>query len=87
MSVVARQYDVNTNQVFGWRKRFADELTALRAAQLVRVVVTPDRADKAPPLAAADIIDIELAKRPPGSDRVRCEAASRRLVLDALERR
>jgi transposase len=28
VSVVARQYDVNTNQVFGWRKRFADEPTA-----------------------------------------------------------
>ena len=23
VSVVARQYDVNTNQVFAWRKRFA----------------------------------------------------------------
>ena len=24
VSVVARQYDVNANQVFGWRLRFAD---------------------------------------------------------------
>jgi transposase-like protein len=45
VSVVARQYDVNTNQVFGWRKRFADAPTALPAAQLVPVMVMPDRAD------------------------------------------
>jgi len=61
VSAVARQYDVNTNQVFGWRKRFADELTALPAAQLVPVVVTPDQADTAPPPPSADIIEIELA--------------------------
>ncbi len=87
VSVVARQYDVNTNQVFGWRKRFADEPTALPAAQLVPVVVTPDRADMAPPPPAADIIEIELAS----GHRVRIgsgvKAASLRLVLDALERR
>jgi transposase len=86
VSVVARQYDVNTNQVFGWRKRFADELTALPAAQLVPVMVTPDRADTPPP-PAADIIEIEL----PTGHRLRIgggvKAASLRLVLDALERR
>jgi transposase len=86
VSVVARQYDVNTNQVFGWRKRFADEPTALPAAQLVPVMVTPDRADTPPP-PAADIIEIEL----PTGHRLRIgggvKAASLRLVLDALERR
>jgi transposase len=86
VSVVARQYDVNTNQVFGWRKRFADEPTALPAAQLVPVMVTPDRADTPPP-AAADIIEIEL----PTGHRLRIgggvKAVSLRLVLDALERR
>ena len=25
VSVVARRYDVNANQVFGWRKRYRDE--------------------------------------------------------------
>lgn len=87
VSVVARQYDVNTNQVFGWRKRFADEPTAPPAAQLVPVVVTPDRADTAPPPPAADIIEIELAS----GHRIRIGAgvksASLRVVLDALERR
>jgi transposase len=86
VSVVARQYDVNTNQVFGWRKRFADEPTALPAAQLVPVMVTPDRADTPPP-PAADIIEIEL----PTGHRLRIgggvKAVSLRLVLDALERR
>ena len=87
VSVVARQYDVNTNQVFGWRKRFADEPTGLPAAQLVPVMVTPDRADTPPPPPAADIIEIEL----PTGHRLRIgggvKAASLRLVLDALERR
>ena len=27
VSVVARQYDVNPNQVFGWRRRYRDEPT------------------------------------------------------------
>jgi transposase len=87
VSVVARQYDVNTNQVFGWRKRFADAPTALPAAQLVPVMVMPDRADTAAPPPAADIIEIEL----PSGHRLRVaggvKAASLRLVLDALERR
>ena len=26
VSMVARHYDVNANQVFGWRKRYRDEL-------------------------------------------------------------
>ena len=87
VSVVARQYDVNTNQVFGWRKRFADEPTALPAAQLVPVLVTSDRANTPPQLPETDIIEIELAS----GHRVRIgggvKAASLRLVLDALERR
>lgn len=86
VSVVARQYDVNTNQVFGWRKRFANEPTALPVAQLVPVMVTPDRADTPPPLPAADIIEIEL----PSGHRVRIgsgvKAGCLRLVLNALER-
>ena len=87
VSVVARQYDVNTNQVFAWRKRFGNGSAASPAAQLVPVVVTPDRTDPAPPLPVSDIIEIELAS----GHRVRVgggvKAASLRLVLDALERR
>ena len=49
VSVIARQYDVNANQVFGWRKRYRDEPRApavLSAPQLIPVVVAaePDAA-------------------------------------------
>jgi transposase len=59
-SVVARQYDVNSNLVFSWRKRYGDAPNAPPAAQLVPVMVTPDRIDGAPPPPAADAIEIEL---------------------------
>ena len=52
VSVVARQYDVNANLVFSWRKRFGDAPNAPPAAQLVPVLVTPDRVDAAPPSPA-----------------------------------
>jgi transposase-like protein len=85
VSVVARQYDVNTNQVFAWRKRFGASPSASPSPQLVPVVLTPGRT--APPASAAGIIEIELAS----GHRVRIgsgiKAASLRLVLDALERR
>jgi transposase len=85
VSVVARQYDVNTNLVFAWRKRFGVSPAASPGPQLVPVVLTPGRT--APPAPAADIIEIELAS----GHRVRIgngiKAASLRLVLDALERR
>jgi transposase len=85
VSVVARQYDVNTNLVFAWRKRFGAFPTASAAPQLVPVVLAPDRS--APAAPAADIIEIELTS----GHRVRIgngiKAASLRLVLDALERR
>ena len=73
--------------VFGWRKRFADAPTAPPAAQLVPVMVTPDRADTPSPLPAAEVIEIER----PSGHRIRIgsgvKAVSLRLVLDALERR
>lgn len=86
VSVVARQYDVNANQVFAWRKRYGEAPSA-SPPQLVPVVVTPERLDHAPPAPAVDVIEIEV----PGGYRVRIgcgvKAAALRLVLDALERR
>ena len=89
VSKVARQYDVNANQVFGWRKRYRDEARADRSAsQLIPVVVTaePD-AVATQPLTAAAAIEIDLA----GKYRVRVgsavEAEALRRVLDVLERR
>jgi transposase len=90
VSVVARHYDVNTNMVFTWRKRYGASLKA--EPQLLPVVVTPDLPGEAPPvpsagLASADLIEIEL----PRGYRVRIgsniKASALRVVLDALERR
>jgi transposase len=87
VSIVARQYDVNTNMVFTWRKRYGDAPTTAPSPLLVPVMVTPDRVGTTRPAPPADAIEIEL----PGGYRVRIgsgvKAASLRLVLDALERR
>jgi transposase len=87
VSVVARHYDVNTNLVFTWRKRYGAAAHVVSAPRLVPVVVKPDRVEPAAPATAAGGIEIEL----PGGYRVRIgcgvKAATLRLVLDALERR
>ncbi len=88
--MVARQYDVNTNQVFTWRKLYA-EASDVAAPQLVPVVVTREQPaalpPPPPPAPTTDIIEIEV----PGGYRVRIggniKAAALRVVLDALERR
>jgi len=85
VSVVARRYDVNANQVFAWRKRYRAEATAPAALQLIPVTVTPDRPIESAP--ANERIEIELT----GGYRVRVghgvKAPALRLVLDVLERR
>jgi transposase-like protein len=91
VSMVARQYDVNANQVFGWRKRYRDEprAAAVRSApQLIPVMVTaePDAA-ATQPSTVTETIEIDLA----GKYRVRVssgvDAQALRRVLDVLERR
>src|SRR3954453_19810437 len=45
VSKVARQYDVNANQVFSWRKRYRDEVrvpAVSAAAQLIPMIVTAE---------------------------------------------
>jgi transposase len=83
VSIVARQYDVNTNMVFSWRKRYRDA----PVSQLVPVKVTPDQPVVVPASMSNDAIEIEL----PHGYRVRIgcgvTAAALRLVLDVLERR
>ena len=85
MSVVARRYDVNANQVFAWRKRYRNEAPA--ALQLMPVTVTPDRGREPAPVAVSELIEIELV----GGCRVRVgngvKASALRLVLDVLDRR
>lgn len=83
VSIVARRYDVNANQVFAWRKRYRGGSTEPAALQLMPVTVTPDQ----PVEPARELIEIELA----GGYRVRVgngvKAAALRLVLNVLERR
>jgi transposase len=91
VSVVARRYDVNANQVFGWRRRYRDGLPARVDAtfpQLVPVMITAEQPrDDAPALSVVDTIEIELA----GKYRVRVgsgvDGKALRRVLDVLERR
>jgi transposase len=90
VSVVARRYDVNANQVFSWRKRYRDvpSAAAVKAApRLVPVMVTPERdAAAGQPSTAGETIEIDL-----GDYRVRVgsavDAQALRRVLDVLERR
>jgi transposase len=91
VSMVARHYDVNANQVFSWRKRFRDTPHApgvLSAPQLLPVTVTAERdAAAAQPSTVAETIEIDLA----GKYRVRVrsgvDAQALRRVLDVLEQR
>ena len=86
-SVVARQYDVNVNQVFTWRKRYRAEAREPTELQLLPVTVTPDQPSAPTPAPVNDVIEIELS----AGYRVRIgsgvKAAALRLVLDVLERR
>ena len=91
VSVVARQYDVNANQVFSWRKRYRDFAAAPSdppASQLIPVVITADQdGTAAPPSAVAEKIEIDVA----GKYRVWVgggfDRQALRRVLDVLERR
>jgi transposase len=87
VSIVARQYDVNSNQVFAWRRLYGDASVATPGPQLVPIMVTPDQSVEGPAGASSDVIEIEL----PRGYRIRVcgsvRTATLRLVLDALERR
>ena len=91
VSVVARQYDVNANQVFGWRKRYRDAPPAPcdpSASQLMPVVITAEQEGMAAaPSTVAERIEIDVAGKyrvwvGDGFDR-----QVLRRVLDVLERR
>lgn len=86
VSLVARRYDVNANQVFAWRKRYAAEAAEPTELRLMPVSVTPDPPAEPVPARADGLIEIEF-----GGYRLRVgsgvKAAMLRLVLDVLERR
>jgi transposase-like protein len=91
VSAVARRYDVNTNQVFAWRKLYRDGAPPVAEPNgpvLVPVTITPDPVgDTSPAPSVVDTIEIDLA----GRYRVRVangvDAQALRRVLDVLERR
>jgi len=89
VSVVARHYDVNANQVFSWRKRFGGgALTPSDpiSPQMVPVIVTAEPRDDhgAAPTA---MIEIDLGRH----YRIRVgngvDPHALRKILDVLERR
>ncbi|MBU1213070.1 MAG: transposase [Alphaproteobacteria bacterium] len=96
VSVVARQYDVNANQVFMWRRRYRGAIEHPAAAPcpsapaLVPVTITPaPEAEAGTPAATStpDTIEIEVC----GDCRVRVgsgfDVRALKRVLDLLRRR
>lgn len=91
VSLVARQYDVNANQVFSWRKLYREEprrLSAPPSPQLIPVTITAEAdAVVAPPSSMAERIEIDIA----GKYRVYVgggfDKQALQRVLDVLERR
>jgi len=86
VSLVARRYDVNANQVFAWRRRYRGASAEPAEFRLLPVTVTPDQPVGTAPADASELIEIVLAGcRVRVGDGVR--ASTLRLVLDVLERR
>jgi transposase len=91
VSVVARRYDVNANQVFGWRKLYREKQPSGGRSSgpvLVPVDITDDGADVASP-SPTQTEAIEITLR--GGYRIRLgsgfDARALARVLDVLERR
>ena len=87
VAAVARRYEVNANQLFGWRKLFGPPGLDTMTPALVPVVLTGEVPSLAPPIFPDDRIEIELAS----GYRIRvggdAATATLRRVLDVLERR
>ena len=91
VSIVARQYDVNANQVFSWRKRYREDACAppnSTVPQLVPVVITAEQdAVAAQPPIVTEKIEIDVS----GKYRIRVacgfDGQALRRVLDVLARR
>jgi len=86
VSQVARHYDVNTNLVFTWRRRYGEQ--AAGGLQMMPVVVAPEPpSQRCASTLPAEFIELEL----PQGYRVRIvgpvKATALRAVLDAVERR
>ena len=90
VSVVARQYDVNANQVFSWRKRYREEPapSAPSSPQLIPVVITAEQDGvAAQPSSVAEKIEIDVAGKYRVCVGTGFDRQTLRRVLDVLERR
>jgi transposase len=84
VSLVARRYDVNANQVFAWRRRYREAAAEPAGLQLMPVTVTPDHSVGTAPAATAIEIALNGYCVRVGDG---IKASTLRLVLDVLERR
>ena len=86
VSIVARQYDVNANQVFRWRRLAEATGSPASSSGLVPVTITPGP-EETPAPAVSDTIEIEVG----GDCRVRVgssfDSRALRRVLDVLRKR
>ena len=90
VSVVARHYDVNANQVFSWRKRFGEVPAAAdqTSLQLVPVMVTAEpQSDLVPAAMAGDLIEIDVDHKYRLRVGSGVDAKALMRVLNVLERR
>jgi len=94
VSVVARQHNVNANQVFSWRRRYGEASELLdrppSTSGLVPVTITPEPESvgaTSPAPSASDAIEIEVG----GDCRVRVgssfDGRALKRVLDVLRKR
>jgi len=88
VSIVARRYDVNANQVFKWRKSFGNGPRSRVAPQMIPVVVKAEHTVvAAQPSVVGEKVEIDVA----GKYRIRVsgpfDGEVLRRVLDVLERR
>jgi transposase len=92
VSLIARRYDVNTNQLFIWRRRYRDGMQDVSGAvgpELLPVKITEERVaePRASPPVSGDKVEIEL----PNGYRIRIDPSidvkALRRIVDVLERR
>jgi transposase len=61
VSLVARRYDVNANQVFAWRRHYRGAAAVPAGLQLMPVTVMPDQPVGTAPAGASELIEIVFA--------------------------